>query len=439
MELIIAPATPNLVSALSIIRISGDGAFEATDKLFDKKVTGIKSRTSFLGTLSYKEDPIDQVVLLAYPSPRSYTGEEVVEIICHGSPLIVKEITEAYIALGAREAGPGEFTARAYYNGKMDLVRASAVDDLIKSLSHESKRLALLSLEGKSSALLIPIKEDLGELLSLIEVNIDYPEYSDLEEANSSQIESKAKEIRAKLASLIKKSQDGAVVSNGIKAAIVGEPNVGKSTLLNAFLDSEKAIVSPIPGTTRDIVEGEAIIGGLLFRFLDTAGLRKSEDMIENLGIKKSREALEEADLVIYVHDASRKEESSLELQTLLSNKLCIDVYNKSDLARNEDGKLYISALNKDISPLIEEIKKKLNLSKDVFDSPSLYSKREIGLLKRMDEELEGVLEDIAAGAPIDLVSNRLLTAYNLAREILGEEIDNDLSGEIFSRFCVGK
>lgn len=439
MELIIAPATPNLVSALSIIRISGDGAFEATDKLFDKKVTGIKSRTSFLGTLSYKEDPIDQVVLLAYPSPRSYTGEDVVEIICHGSPLIVKEITEAYIALGAREAGPGEFTARAYYNGKMDLVRASAVDDLIKSLSHESKRLALLSLEGKSSALLIPIKEDLGELLSLIEVNIDYPEYSDLEEANSSQIESKAKEIRAKLASLIKKSQDGAVVSNGIKAAIVGEPNVGKSTLLNAFLDSEKAIVSPIPGTTRDIVEGEAIIGGLLFRFLDTAGLRKSEDMIENLGIKKSREALEEADLVIYVHDASRKEESSLELQTLLSNKLCIDVYNKSDLARNEDGKLYISALNKDISPLIEEIKKKLNLSKDAFDSPSLYSKREIGLLKRMDEELEGVLEDVAAGAPIDLVSNRLLTAYNLAREILGEEIDNDLSGEIFSRFCVGK
>ena len=408
-------------------------------KLFDKKVTGIKSRTSFLGTLSYKEDPIDQVVLLAYPSPRSYTGEDVVEIICHGSPLIVKEITEAYIALGAREAGPGEFTARAYYNGKMDLVRASAVDDLIKSLSHESKRLALLSLEGKSSALLIPIKEDLGELLSLIEVNIDYPEYSDLEEANSSQIESKAKEIRAKLASLIKKSQDGAVVSNGIKAAIVGEPNVGKSTLLNAFLDSEKAIVSPIPGTTRDIVEGEAIIGGLLFRFLDTAGLRKSEDMIENLGIKKSREALEEADLVIYVHDASRKEESSLELQTLLSNKLCIDVYNKSDLARNEDGKLYISALNKDISPLIEEIKKKLNLSKDAFDSPSLYSKREIGLLKRMDEELEGVLEDVAAGAPIDLVSNRLLTAYNLAREILGEEIDNDLSGEIFSRFCVGK
>lgn len=439
MELIIAPATPNLVSALSIIRISGDGAFEATDKLFDKKVTGIKSRTSFLGTLSYKEDPIDQVVLLAYPSPRSYTGEDVVEIICHGSPLIVKEITEAYIAQGAREAGPGEFTARAYYNGKMDLVRASAVDDLIKSLSHESKRLALLSLEGKSSALLIPIKEDLGELLSLIEVNIDYPEYSDLEEANSSQIESKAKEIRAKLASLIKKSQDGAVVSNGIKAAIVGEPNVGKSTLLNAFLDSEKAIVSPIPGTTRDIVEGEAIIGGLLFRFLDTAGLRKSEDMIENLGIKKSREALEEADLVIYVHDASRKEESSLELQTLLSNKLCIDVYNKSDLARNEDGKLYISALNKDISPLIEEIKKKLNLSKDAFDSPSLYSKREIGLLKRMDEELEGVLEDVAAGAPIDLVSNRLLTAYNLAREILGEEIDNDLSGEIFSRFCVGK
>jgi len=440
-NVIIALATPPLKSALALIRLSGDGAFEITDEVFTQKTSGLHTRSVFVGTIHDEWQDIDNVVLVAYPAPHTMTGEDVVEISCHGSLLIANEIIGAYLKRGARYATRGEFSSRAFYNGKMDLVEAESVNDLINATTKESKNLSLMAVEGKTSALVEPLKKSLADLLSLIEVNIDFPEYTDIEEANEDKIASSIDVIRAKLSSLIKNGEEGHIIKEGVKVAIVGAPNVGKSSLLNALLHEQKAIVSDIPGTTRDIVEGDINLHGVMLHLLDTAGIREGADKLEELGIKKSESSIQEADIVILVIDASKgmsKEDKSIAL--LAKDKILITVYNKDDLVKTkEDGKLYISATNSEIQPLLDDIFNRLGLSDDSFTNPSLSNVRELGLLRNIDSCLLEAKNDCLKRVPIDLVSVNLRSAYNSSRELLGEEATNDLTDEIFSRFCVGK
>ena len=440
---IIALATPPLKGALAVIRTSGEGVFAITDELFSKKISGIKERGLFVGEMHNAEGKrIDQVVVLAYPGPKTMTGEDVVEIIPHGSMLIVNEIIEAYEAKGCSYATRGEFSSRAFYNGKMDLVEAEAVNDLINATTIESKDLALKSLSGEASKLLKPIKDRIASLMALIEVGIDFPEYTDVEEASAAKIAKESKEIKKDVDALIADAHDGQIIKGGVNVAIVGEPNVGKSSILNALLEEEKAIVSDIPGTTRDIVEGDISVHGVPLHLLDTAGIRASKDKIEEIGVTLSEKSIERADVVVLVLSAAENQMSQKEKEIveLAKDKRLILCYNKEDLAASKDEKkLYVSALNKNVEPLKEEIYKTLNLSEESFSKPSLSNPRQIGLLRQISENMREVSIDADNNAPMDLLSVNLQAAYHAAQDILGETGAADVQDEIFSRFCVGK
>ncbi len=438
---IVALATPPLNSALAVIRASGDGVFAIADDIFSKKVSETTSRAAYVGYLKDGERTIDQVVLLAYPSPNSVTGEDVVEISCHGSMLIVSEIIEAFLSRGARYASRGEFTSRAFYSGKMDLIEAEAVNDIINATTRESKNLALLSLEGKTSKLVAPLKEKIASLLALLEVNIDYPEYTDIEEANSEKIEDEASEIREDLSALIAQGEQGKVIRQGVKTAIVGAPNAGKSSVLNALLEQEKAIVSPIPGTTRDVVEGDISIKGIPFHLLDTAGIREAEDAIESIGVERSKKAIDEADLVVLIVDVARGlQQSDEEILSQAKGKKTVVCYNKSDLINNKDeGRVLTCAKNGDVEELKNALFDCLGIGESSFLTPSFGNERELGLLREIDGYLKEAVDGAKEGLSPDLLSVMLQEAYNASRKLLGEEPTQDLSEEIFSRFCVGK
>lgn len=438
---IIALATPPLNGALAILRLSGDDVFAITDQLFSKPVSSIKEKTILYGKLSDQGSPIDYVILLVYPGPNTMTGEDVVEICCHGSMLIVEQIVQAYLSRGVSYATRGEFSARAFYNGKMDLIEAESINDLINATTVEAKNLALLSLSGQTSKLVAPLKEKIADLLALLEVNIDYPEYEDIETIHNQEIERRCHEIRTMLASLIAQGDEGKIIRNGVKVALVGAPNVGKSSLLNALLEQEKAIVSDIPGTTRDIVEGELNVHGVAIHLLDTAGIRESEDGLESLGMERSKKSIEEADLVLLVLDAEKGiDEEAKEILRQAKDKKVIIVYNKADLlSEKEEGVLYVSALTNDVSPLKEAIYESLHLSDSSFATPSFSNARELAILRCIDEELTAAEKDASNGISPDLLAASLHRAYNLARSLLGEDPTQDLTDEIFSRFCVGK
>ena len=435
-ETIVALATPPLKSALAIIRLSGDDCFEIVNKVFDHDLSNISKREIFHGHIVNENKVIDEVMLLAYVSPHSFTGENSIEIITHGSMLIVNEIIKLLLSKGARMASNGEFSSRAYLNNKLDLVQAEAINDLINATTIEGRDLSMLALKGDTSALFRPIKDKIGEILSNIEVNIDYPEYEDIEEVSREKINEYCVNIVNKLNELVKNAERSKLYNEGLNIAIVGKPNVGKSSLLNAFLNEEKAIVTDIAGTTRDVVEGEINLSGVPVRLFDTAGFRQSSDKIEAIGIKKINDVLSKADLVIYVADENGIDDS---LYSEIKDKKHIIVYNKSDkISKKDPNALYISALNKDISPLTNKIKEVMGISINKI-SPSFNNSRQLGLLEKMVECLKVAIKDNNDNQPIDLVSVSIMSAYNAALDLLGESNKNDLSDEIFSRFCVGK
>ncbi len=440
-NVIVALATAPLKCALHLIRVSGDEAFSITDEIFTHKISGLEKRSVFLGNIHEGDEIIDSVVLIAYPAPHTMTGENVVEITCHGSVLIANQIIGCYLKRGANYATRGEFSMRAFYNGKMDLVEAESVNDLINATTKEAKNLSLMSLLGKTSSLIAPLKKSLADLLALVEVNIDYPEYEDIEEANVDTIAKAIKPIREEVQKLIAGGEEGIIIRQGVKVALVGEPNVGKSSLLNALLHEDKAIVSNIPGTTRDVVEGELNLQGIPLHLLDTAGIREEGDALEALGMVKSQKMIEEADLVILLLDATKGlQELDEKILDYAKDKKTILVYNKSDLVKEKkEGALYISALEGKIQPLLDKIYETLGVSSEAYVNPSLSNVRELGLLRKIDKCLSEAESDCAAKLPIDLISVNLSASYNAARELLGEEVTTDLTDEIFSRFCVGK
>ena len=438
-ETIVALATAPIKSALSIIRLSGDDVFDVISKCCNKDLRGIKERTILYASIVDKNEIIDDVILLVYKGPKSFTGEDSVEIICHGSPLISKQIMEICMENGARMATNGEFSSRAFMHNKIDLVQAEAINDVINATTKEAKKLNLLSLEGKTSELLIPIKTKLADLLALIEVNIDYPEYEDIEVANKEKVVEYANDLVKRIDSLIDDGEKAQIINEGVKVAIIGKPNVGKSSLLNAFLGEDRAIVTDIAGTTRDVVEGHANIDGIVLHLYDTAGIHESMDKIEAIGIEKSKQVIKNADVVIVVLDGSNDlDEEDQQILDYTKEFNPIVVYNKADVSF-KDNRLSISALNNNIEPLIKKIKEVIGLDEKSFSKPALNNARQIGLLKKAKESLLKAKADAENDLTIDLVSVSLLEAYTAILEILGEANQIDLAKEIFSRFCVGK
>ena len=435
-ETIAALATPQAKSALAIIRMSGDDCFKIVSKVFNKDLTNVKEKGIHFGFIKDNNQNIDQVILLTYVAPHSFTGENSVEIISHGSMLIVNQIIQTLLKNGARLATNGEFSSRAYLNGKIDLVQAEAINDMINATTLEAKDLSMISLTGETSKLFKPIKDDIAEILSHIEVNIDYPEYEDIEVASKEEILEKCTEILGKIENLVKDGEKNRIYQEGVKIAIVGKPNVGKSSLLNALIKEDKAIVTSIAGTTRDVVEGDFNLSGVPVHLFDTAGIRDSQDLIEQIGIDKAKKAVENADLVLFVVDDTGFDN---ELYEMIKNQKHIIVTNKADIiSKRNKNDIYISAKNNDINPLLNRIKEELDIG-EVVIKPTFNNTRQLGILKQMSFYLTNAIKDTKEDQPIDLISVSIMAAYNCALDLLGENNKNDLTDEIFSRFCVGK
>ena len=438
-ETIVALATPPLKSALAIIRVSGDDCFDVVSKCFSKDIRSIDKRTLLTGEVINDNEVIDQVVVAVYKGPKSFTGEDLVEIICHGSMLIANEIIEVLIKNGARYATNGEYSSRAFLHGKIDLIQAESINDVINATTKESKHLSMQSLKGVVSKLVLPIKTALADLIALIEVNIDFPEYEDIEVANKEKIVNSINKINPEIEKLIKDGHKAKIIKDGIKVAIVGKPNVGKSSLLNALTGEDKAIVTDIAGTTRDIVEGEVNLNGVVLHLLDTAGIRDVDDKVESIGVERAKKSIDEAELIIVVLDGSNSlTEQDEEILELTKDRNRIVVYNKSDLNSDING-IQISALNNNIKPLVDEIYRVVGLDEQSFKQPALNNTRQLGLLAKTHEALLKAKEDALNDLPVDLISISLMEGYNAILEILGEANQSDLSKEIFSRFCVGK
>ncbi len=441
-ETIVALATPPMRSALAIVRLSGDNCFDVVSKIFSKNLNNVENNSIIHGYIKNNSQIVDEVILLAYKNPKSFTGEDSVEIISHGSPLITNKIIELAIKNGARMAERGEFTSRAYLHGKMDLIQAESINDLINAETEESKQISLMSLNGETSKLVLPLKQSLGDLLSLIEVNINYPEYTDIEEANEQKILTVCQENINYIDKLIENGQKGKIIKDGIKIAIVGKPNVGKSSILNALIGEEKAIVTNIKGTTRDVVEGKFVLNGISINLYDTAGIRESDDIIEEKGIVKSRKTLTDADIVIAVFDSTTFDDEDHNILDLIRNKQSIIVYNKKDLIKDkkiDKNALYISALNNDVEPLKEKIISVLGLKEENYKNPSINNSREIGILENIKESLRKALIDAKNNVPVDLINVNIQDAYLKVLSLTGEDHDFDIANEIFSRFCLGK
>lgn len=441
-ETIVALATPPMRSALAIVRLSGDNCFDVASKIFSKNLNDVKNNSIIHGYIKDNSQIVDEVILLVYKNPKSFTGEDSVEIISHGSPLITNKIIELAIKNGARMAERGEFTSRAYLHGKMDLIQAESINDLINAETEESKQISLMSLNGETSKLVLPLKQSLGDLLSLIEVNINYPEYTDIEEANEQKILTVCQENISYIDKLIENGQKGKIIKDGIKIAIVGKPNVGKSSILNALIGEEKAIVTDIKGTTRDVVEGKFILNGISINLYDTAGIRESDDIIEEKGIVKSRKTLNDADIVIAVFDSTTFDDEDHNILDLIRDKQNIIVYNKKDLIKDkktDKNVLYISALNNDVDPLKEKIISVLGLKEENYKNPSINNSREIGILENVKESLGKALIDAKNNVPVDLINVNIQDAYLKVLSLTGEDHDFDIANEIFSRFCLGK
>lgn len=440
-DVIVNLATPPMKGALAVIRLSGEGSLTIVQRIFTGKIE--EPNRVYFGYIvdSDANEKVDQVLVTYFKGPKSFTGEDVVEISCHGSMIIVNEIIGLCLRYSARLSMNGEFSARAYYHEKIDLVQAEAINSLIQAETSRAKKNQMFALTGETSALIRPVKEKIADILSSIEVNIDYPEYRDIETITEEDILSSVDVLCRKLDRLIEDGEKERRMDEGIDVAIVGRPNVGKSSLLNALIKQDKAIVTDIPGTTRDVVEGKINLNGLVLRLLDTAGIRQSVDEIEQVGIEKSKQTVEKADLILLVLEADRFTSEDRELMKLTEDKPRIVVYNKKERLssdRLEEDRIYVSALNKDISALEEAMMKEFGIQ-ETKETPSFCSSREIALLKKCKDSLLSAKRETEQGVSLDLVAVEIKVAYDALKDILGEEVRVDLEEEIFSRFCVGK
>lgn len=438
-DTIAAISTPLQEGAISIVRLSGPDAIEIADKLFSKDLTQQKSHTISYGYIKENDKIIDEVLVSVFRAPKTYTCEDVVEINCHGGVFITRKILELLLSHGARLAKPGEFTMRAFYHGRIDLSQAEAVEEMIEASSDISADMAIKGIRGSVRQLIEPLIDDLMDIIANIEVNIDYPEYEDVETLTFEQLLPKTEIWLQKIDKILERAQSGQIVKRGIDTVIVGRPNVGKSSLLNTLLEEDKAIVTNIAGTTRDIVEGKIRLGSVQLNLIDTAGIHEAEDEIEKIGIRKSEEKLSEAQLVLVVLDASQPltaEDEQLLKRT--ENKLRLIVCNKADLAESSKEGIFISAKNKNIDPLLHALNQ-LYEQNVLKEEPLLSNERQIGLLKTAKEDMIRAKEAMERQIEPDLIEIDIMAAHDHLKEILGEVSRDDLIDTLFSKFCLGK
>ncbi len=444
-DTITAVATPPGIGAISVIRVSGPESISAADKIFDGKIrlNKAKPHTIHYGRIiSNSGETIDDALVSIFKAPNSYTGEDSVEISVHGSPVIQRKIIELLLEGGVRLADAGEFTRRAFMNGKLDLAQAEAVADVINSRSDASLRGARNQLDGILSQKVDLLREELVNISSLLELELDFAE-EDLEFVSKNKIKSQLQNTITEIEALLKTYSFGRVMREGVNVALVGKPNVGKSSLLNYILKESRAIVSSVPGTTRDVIREEVSIDGILFRLFDTAGIRLTEDSIEKEGVVRSRETVENADVVIFISDVETGFDKEIysELKSLADEKRILKILNKIDLGGNAGDLIPVSALTGEgMDRFFAELKRKAMVTSSYSEKSAVVSNlRHYNALKKAKINLENALESLSANMTGEFLSVDLRNAENSLGEIIGKITTDDILNNIFSKFCVGK
>ena len=448
-DTIVAISTTMGVGAISIIRLSGKEAISMVNKSFKgKNLEEVATHTINYGHIYDNDELIDEVLVSVMKGPRSFTAEDVVEINCHGGIITTNRILETMLNNGARLAEPGEFTKRAFLNGRIALVKIEAVMDLIESKSDEARKVALSQLGGKTSNLITTFRNTLKQLLSSIEVNIDYPEYYEIEVMTIEKIKEQASKMKVELEKLVKESENTTIIRDGIKTVIIGKPNVGKSSILNKLLEKDKAIVTDIAGTTRDIVEGEIYLDGVLLNIIDTAGIRTTDDVVEKIGVEKSLSMIDEADLVIVVLNSNEElSEEDKEILEKTKDKTRIIVLNKNDLERRLVIPTYLKNVvetntndYEGITTLKEKIKELFNLEQIATkDYTYLTNSRQISLAKQAYKNLLDAEQAIQDDQPVDMIEIDLKDCFDTLGEIIGATYSEEIIDNLFENFCVGK
>lgn len=446
-DTITAKTTADGISAINVIRVSGDDSVSIVNDIFSgADLTKAKTKEIYYGHIMKSEETIDEVLVSVFRAPKSFTGEDVVEISCHGGNFIANEIIKLLITNGARLAEKGEFSKRAYLNKKLDLTEAESIMDLVNARNFNQLKIANSQLRGDIYALVEKLQDKILSIVANIEVNIDYPEYDDVADITSQIIVPKTKELILEIEEILKRAETGQVIRDGIKTVIIGKPNVGKSSLLNTLLKEEKAIVTDISGTTRDLIEAELNLDGVILKLIDTAGIRTTDDIIEKIGINKTKKVIEEADLVLLVLDQSEKiTETDIELIELTKNKTRIIIGNKIDVANKislkDEHIINISAkTNQGIDNLGAEVKR-LFINEELLsgDYALISNVRHIAKLEETKKSLEQAKDAAENNIPIDLVEIDIRNAWASLGEITGENTSDDLISTLFSKFCLGK
>ncbi|EOH91259.1 tRNA uridine-5-carboxymethylaminomethyl(34) synthesis GTPase MnmE [Enterococcus pallens] len=457
-DTIAAISTPPGEGAISIVRLSGDQAIEIADKVFQSGKKTLKKVDSHTIHYGHIVDPanqvlVDEVMVSVMRRPKTFTREDVVEINCHGGIVVVNELLQLILREGARLAEPGEFTKRAFLNGRVDLSQAEAVMDLIRAKTDKAMNVAINQLDGNLSKLIRQLRQEILETLAQVEVNIDYPEYDDVEELTTKLLLEKAGQVSQQIDALLVNAKQGKILREGLSTAIIGRPNVGKSSLLNYLLHEEKAIVTDIAGTTRDVIEEYVSVRGVPLKLVDTAGIRETEDIVERIGVERSRKALSEADLILLVlnqgEELTQEDRNLLEATKELKR---IILLNKTDLPVKLDRKelqkligkdelLAISVLQQDGLNQLEEAIANLFFGGQTGEKDATYvsNTRHIALLENASQALKEVQNGIEAGMPVDLVQIDMTRCWDYLGEIVGDSVQDELITQLFSQFCLGK
>lgn len=438
------------VGAISIVRTTGPKAIEIVNKLFKgANLEQAPTHTIHYGHIVDNDLIVDEVLVMLMKGPKTYTTEDTVEINCHGGISTTNKVLELLLSNGCRLAEPGEFTKRAFLNGRIDLNQAEGVMDLINAKTDQARMMAMNTVNGKVSSLIKSLRNEIIQVLANIEVNIDYPEYEDIEELTIEQIIPLMKHIEKEMDRILKESKNGKLLKEGIRTSIIGRPNVGKSSLLNTLLEEEKAIVTSIAGTTRDIVEGKINLDGIILNIIDTAGIRKTDDIVEKIGVEKSLQLIEDSELVLFVLNNNEKliEEDRSILQKL-QGKNHIILVNKTDLDKKLDIEelkdekiIFMSMINHTgVEELKEAIRTMFQLEKiTTGDLTYLTNARGIALLNQAKESLHDVMIGIENHMPIDMIEIDIKNIWNLLGEMIGESYEEELIDQLFSQFCLGK